>query len=98
MITVGAGALHQSAPEGGATPARRSYRVLLTWAFTTFNSVRMRSYLPTVWAIRAGGASSQHSLWTWITWPGANATMAAGSASKAADRSTARCWSMPAMR
>jgi hypothetical protein len=76
LIVVGAGALNQSKPEGGATPARRSYLLLLTWAFTTFNAVRMLSYLPTLWAIHASGDSSQHSLWTWITWLGANATMA----------------------
>ena len=49
----------------------------LTWAFTLFNSLRVVAYLPTVWAIYASGDSSQHSLWTWITWAGANATMAA---------------------
>ena len=49
----------------------------LTWAFTFFNSVRMLAYLPTTWAIFSSGDSSQHSLWTWFTWLGANATMAA---------------------
>ena len=49
----------------------------LTWAFTLFNSLRVVAYLPTIWAIYASGDSSQHSLWTWITWAGANATMAA---------------------
>ena len=53
------------------------YRTLLTWAFTLFNSVRVVSYLPTLWAIYSSGNSSQHSLWTWLTWFGANATMAA---------------------
>ena len=57
--------------------ARRLYLGLLTWAFTIFNSVRIASYLPTLWAIEASGNSSQHSLWTWATWVGANATMAA---------------------
>jgi len=56
---------------------RRLYLGLLTWAFTIFNSVRVASYLPTLWAIEASGNSSQHSLWTWATWVGANATMAA---------------------
>jgi hypothetical protein len=50
---------------------------LLTWAFTLFNSIRMLAYLPTTWAIYTTGDSSQHSLWTWCTWLGANATMAA---------------------
>jgi len=34
-------------------------------------------YLPTVLAIIESGNSSQHSLLTWITWLGANSTMAA---------------------
>lgn len=50
---------------------------LLTWAFMLFNSARVLAYLPTLWAIHASGDSSQHSLWTWCTWLGANATMAA---------------------
>ena len=49
----------------------------LAWAFTLFNSVRVLSYLPTMWAIHVGADSSQHSLWTWLSWVGANATMAA---------------------
>ncbi len=67
-----------------ATPAaakpgvvRQHYLVLLGWAFTLFNSVRVFSYLPTLWAIHASGDSSQHSLITWLTWLGANVTMAA---------------------
>jgi hypothetical protein len=57
--------------------ARAVYLRLLTWAFTLFNSVRVAAYLPTLWAIHTSGDSSQHSLWTWLTWLGANATMAA---------------------
>lgn len=63
-----------------AAPVHRPnavYLALLTWAFTLFNSVRVFAYLPTVWAIHVSGDSSQHSLWTWLTWLGANATMAA---------------------
>jgi len=56
---------------------RAVYLAVLTWAFTLFNSVRMLAYLPTMWAIQASGDSSQHSLWTWLTWLGANLTMAA---------------------
>ena len=56
---------------------RSTYLAALTWAFTLFNSLRVVSYLPTMWAIQASGDSSQHSLWTWCTWLGANATMAA---------------------
>lgn len=59
------------------TPPRRVGLRLLSWAFTLFNSVRMLAYLPTTWAIYTTGDSSQHSLWTWCTWLGANATMAA---------------------
>lgn len=60
-----------------ATRLRRGYLALLAWAFTLFNSIRVLAYLPTAWAIWTSGDSSQHSLWTWGTWLGANATMAA---------------------
>lgn len=56
---------------------RRHYLQVLTWAFALFNTTRMVAYLPTLWAIHASGDASQHSLWTWGTWLGANATMAA---------------------
>jgi hypothetical protein len=56
---------------------RELYLRFLTWAFTLFNSIRVIAYAPTIWAIHASGDSSQHSLWTWIIWAGANATMAA---------------------
>lgn len=59
------------------TRLRRGYLVMLTWAFTLFSSVRVMAYLPTAWAIWTSGDASQHSLWTWGTWLGANATMAA---------------------
>ncbi|MBX3625911.1 MAG: hypothetical protein KF892_12910 [Rhizobacter sp.] len=54
-----------------------AYLAVLTWLFTLFNSVRVLAYLPTLLAIFTSGDSSQHSLLTWITWVGANATMAA---------------------
>lgn len=57
--------------------ASGTYLAVLTWLFTLFNSVRVLAYLPTLLAIFSGGDSSQHSLLTWITWVGANATMAA---------------------
>lgn len=60
-----------------SNPPRLGYMQVLTWAFTFFNSVRMLAYLPTTWAILTSGDSSQHSLWTWGTWLGANVTMAA---------------------
>lgn len=49
---------------------------LLPWAFAVFNGVRVLSYLPMLSAIHAEGDASQHSLVTWLTWTGANATMA----------------------
>ncbi len=71
-------ALHRPTP---APPplrlARPVYLAVLTWAFTLFNSLRVFAYLPTMWAIMASGDSSQHSVWTWCTWLGANVTMAA---------------------
>ncbi len=56
---------------------REHYLVALTWAFTFFNSVRVLSYLPTIWLIVEQQDASQHSLLTWSTWFGANLTMAA---------------------
>jgi hypothetical protein len=56
---------------------RGAYLTGLTWAFTLFSSLRVFSYLPTLWAIVETADSSQHSLWTWGTWLGANLTMAA---------------------
>ena len=63
-----------TAPRVGVRPV---YLAALTWALTLFNTLRAVAYLPTMWAVYASGDSSQHSLWTWCTWPGANATMAA---------------------
>lgn len=60
-----------------ASGARGLYVELLALAFALFNSARLLSYLPTLWAIHASGNSSQHSLWTWCCWCGANLTMAA---------------------
>lgn len=56
---------------------RERYLALLTWSFTLFNSVRVLSYVPTMLTIWQSGNSDQHSLLTWVTWLGANATMAA---------------------
>lgn len=63
---------HRQAPA-----ACGNYLTVLTWLFTLFNSVRVLAYLPTLLAIFTTGESSQHSLLTWVTWVGANATMAA---------------------
>ena len=58
------------------TLARATYLALLTWAFTLFNLLRVLAYLPTPWAIHSSGDASQHSMLTWLTWFGANLTMA----------------------
>lgn len=55
---------------------RSRYLAVLGWAFAAFNSVRILTYLPTIWAIVETGASEQHSLLTWMSWVGANSTMA----------------------
>ena len=55
---------------------RARYLWVLTWSFTLLNSARVLSYLPTLWALGTIGDSSQHSLWTWGMWAGANLTMA----------------------
>jgi hypothetical protein len=59
------------------SPPRSLYLEVLALAFALFNSARLVSYLPTLWALQASGDSSQHSLWTWCCWFGANLTMAA---------------------
>jgi hypothetical protein len=61
----------------GATEPRTAYLRVLAWSFALFSSIRVVAYVPTLWAIQTSGDASQHSLWTWITWTGANATMAA---------------------
>jgi|JI7StandDraft_1071085.scaffolds.fasta_scaffold43624_2 predicted anti-sigma-YlaC factor YlaD len=55
---------------------RELYLLVLGWAFTFFNSVRLVSYLPTLALIIEQQNSNQHSLLTWLTWLGANLTMA----------------------
>ena len=57
--------------------ARERYLLALNWTFAAFNSIRLLTYLPNVWAIVRSGDSSQHSLVTWLAWVGANASMAA---------------------
>ncbi|MFT3817587.1 MAG: hypothetical protein QM750_08175 [Rubrivivax sp.] len=49
--------------------------LVLAWAFNFFGSVRLLTYLPTIWTIHTSGASNQHSLLTWLMWLGANLTM-----------------------
>jgi hypothetical protein len=60
---------------------------LLALAFTVFNGLRTLAYLPTIWSVVQSGSSDQHALFTWITWCGANATMAAW-----VYRRNGRCW------
>lgn len=52
-------AMHERPAPADQHRARRAYLAALTWAFTLFNSVRMLSYLPTMWAIYGSGDSSQ---------------------------------------
>jgi hypothetical protein len=62
-------------PAAAAPQVVGAYRLLLGWAFALFSAVRLLSYLPTMWAIQTSSASDQHSLFTWLTWLGANITM-----------------------
>lgn len=59
-----------------ASGARLSYLRALALVFTIFNTLRTLAYLPNIAAIIASGNSDQHSLLTWLTLAGANATMA----------------------
>ena len=54
---------------GGSLP-------LLGGAFALFNGLRIVAYLPTLAAIQTSGQADQHSLFTWLTFLGANLTMA----------------------
>jgi len=54
-----------------------TYLRVLSLAFAFFNGLRTVAYLPNIWAIHTSGQSDQHSLFTWLTLTGANATMAA---------------------
>jgi hypothetical protein len=58
-----------------ATLAPMRPRQVLAWAFALSNGARLFAYLPTLWAIHASAASSQHSLWTWGIWLVSNVTM-----------------------
>ena len=76
-VVAGTKEVPKSLAAGRAGGRSSSYLVALTWCFTFFNTVRVLAYLPTVVAIARHGDSTQHSLWTWLTWLGANLTMAA---------------------
>lgn len=58
-------------------PGRVGYLALLDGCFTVFSSLRLLTYLPTMWAIHESGHSGQHSLVTWLVWTAANAVMGA---------------------
>ena len=58
-----------------AAPRGRSL-MLLSGAFALFNGLRIVAYLPTLSAIHTSGQADQHSLFTWLTFLGANLTMA----------------------
>ena len=56
---------------------RSAYLAVLGSLFALFNAARVLAYFPTMWAVALSGNSSQHPLWTWITFLGGNASMAA---------------------
>ncbi|WP_157270681.1 hypothetical protein [Azohydromonas aeria] len=56
--------------------AGRRWLLVLQALFAFFNGARVLTYLPQIWAIESSGQSGQHSLLTWLTWLGANVTMA----------------------
>jgi hypothetical protein len=58
------------------TPSRAKYLAILATLFAFFNTARIVAYVPTILAVAASGDSSQHSIWTWLTFLGGNATMA----------------------
>lgn len=49
---------------------------LLAWVFGLFGVLRIVAYLPTLHSIHASGGADQHSLFSWVTFLGANLTMA----------------------
>jgi hypothetical protein len=58
------------------TIPRKRHLSLLSGSFALFNSLRIVAYLPTLHAIQSSGHADQHSLFTWLTFLGANLTMA----------------------
>lgn len=55
---------------------REGRLTLLGGCFALFNGLRILAYLPTLAAIQISGQADQHSLFTWLTFLGANLTMA----------------------
>jgi hypothetical protein len=68
---------HQNLACAPGTPVHARYLAVLAWTFALFNAARVVAYLPTIFAIWSSGDSQQHSWFTWLTWTGANLTMAA---------------------
>lgn len=68
--------MNRLAPATAGTPRVVTYRAMLDHLFAGFNLARLLAYLPTIGAVLANGNSNQHSLWTWLTFLGSNATMA----------------------
>lgn len=64
------------APTVAHPPSPTRSLPLLSAAFALFNSLRIVAYLPTLAAIQASGQADQHSLFTWLSFLGANLTMA----------------------
>ena len=60
----------------GIDRPRTGSLALLGGAFALFNALRIVAYLPTLHAIHSSGHADQHSLFTWLTFLGANLTMA----------------------
>jgi hypothetical protein len=58
------------------TTPRKRHLSLLSGSFALFNSLRIVAYMPTLLAIQSSGHADQHSLFTWLTFLGANLTMA----------------------
>lgn len=65
-----------SDPSQRLMTTRSRYLAVLGVMFSLFSSARVIAYLPTIWAVVTTGDSSQHSLWTWLTFLGGNVTMA----------------------
>ena len=58
------------------TAPRMRGLTMLGASFALFNGLRIVAYLPTLVAIQTSGQADQHSLFTWLTFLGANLTMA----------------------
>lgn len=55
--------------------SRETYIAVLNRFATLMGGIRALTYIPTILTLMASANSSQHSLWTWISWILANGTM-----------------------